>query len=62
LWCLPGSDLLALLSGYPGSLGQFLLRSDTPEHADAILVLAAISGTKMLKGAELGMQGFAPVS
>ena len=43
------------------ALGQFLVRSDTPEHADAILVLGGdFWGPRVLKGAELGMQGFAP--
>jgi uncharacterized SAM-binding protein YcdF (DUF218 family) len=43
------------------AFGQFLVRSDTPEHADAILVLGGdFWGPRVLKGAELGVQGLAP--
>jgi uncharacterized SAM-binding protein YcdF (DUF218 family) len=41
--------------------GHFLVRADAPAPADAILVLAGDSyGNRILKGAELVHQGFAP--
>ena len=48
----------SVLSG----IGSFLVRSDPPEHADLILVLGGdFWGPRVLKAAELGAQGFAPV-
>src|SRR5258708_21245133 len=42
-------------------LGEFLLEADQPERSDAILVLGGdFWGARVLKGAELGIQGFAP--
>jgi uncharacterized SAM-binding protein YcdF (DUF218 family) len=42
-------------------LGQFLIASDSPEQVDAILVLGGdFYGPRVLRGAELGRQGFAP--
>jgi uncharacterized SAM-binding protein YcdF (DUF218 family) len=43
------------------SLGLYLDRSGPPQSADAIFVLAGdASGNRILKGAELARQGFAP--
>jgi len=42
-------------------LGEFLVKADKPEPSDAILVLAGdFFGPRVLKGADLGVQGFAP--
>jgi len=42
-------------------LGEFLVETDKPECSDAILVLAGdFFGPRVLKGADLGVQGFAP--
>jgi len=44
-----------------GALGSYLVRSEPPHHADAVLVLAGdSSGHRILKGAELVRQGYAP--
>jgi len=44
-----------------GALGSYLVRDEPPRHADAVLVLAGdSSGHRILKGAELVRQGFAP--
>ncbi len=43
------------------ALGRYLDRSGPPQPADAIFVLAGdASGNRILKGAELARQGFAP--
>jgi uncharacterized SAM-binding protein YcdF (DUF218 family) len=42
-------------------LGEFLVEADTPQPSDAILVLGGdFFGPRVLKGADLGVQGFAP--
>ena len=42
-------------------LGDFLIDSQPPERADLILVLGGdFWGPRVVKGAELGLQGFAP--
>lgn len=44
-----------------GAVGHFLVRADAPAPADAVLVLAGDGyGGRILKGAELVRQGFAP--
>jgi uncharacterized SAM-binding protein YcdF (DUF218 family) len=44
-----------------GWLGSFLVSTETPQHADAIVILAGdMDGLRILKGAELARQGFAP--
>ncbi len=44
-------------------LGQFLVQDQPPFQADAVLVLAGDwNGDRVLKGAELVKQGFAPVA
>jgi uncharacterized SAM-binding protein YcdF (DUF218 family) len=55
--------LLAFLLRAPilTGLGQYLDRSGPPEKADAIFVFAGDpSGNRILKGAELAREGFAP--
>lgn len=43
-------------------IGRILVERDTPEPADLILVLGGdFWGPRVLKGAELGVQGYAPV-
>ncbi len=43
-------------------LGEFLVASQTPQRADLVLVLAGdFFGPRVLKGAELGAEGYAPV-
>lgn len=42
--------------------GKFLVCSDTPQPADLILVIGGdFYGPRVLKGAELGVQGYAPL-
>ncbi len=44
-----------------GALGSYLVHDEPPRHADVILVLAGdASGGRILKGAELVRQGYAP--
>jgi len=63
---MAGGAVACLLSGYwypviLGWLGRLLVASDRPERSDAILVLGGdFGGSRVLKGAELGVQGFAP--
>jgi uncharacterized SAM-binding protein YcdF (DUF218 family) len=43
-------------------LGEFLVSSQAPQRADLVLVLAGdFYGPRVLKGAELGAQGYAPL-
>src|SRR5579863_1347877 len=43
-------------------MGEFLVCPDRPEHADLILVMGGdFLGQRVLKGADLGAKGFAPV-
>ena len=42
------------------ALGQFLVKTDAPQHADAILVLGGdFLGPRVTRGADLGVSGFA---
>jgi uncharacterized SAM-binding protein YcdF (DUF218 family) len=44
------------------SVGGYLVASDTPQSADLILVLAGdFWGPRVVKGADLAMEGYAPV-
>jgi len=44
-------------------LGEFLVKSEEPFHADAVIVLAGDwNGDRVLRGAELVKQGFAPIA
>ena len=44
-----------------GALGSYLVHDEPPRHADVILVLAGdVFGGRILKGAELVRQGYAP--
>jgi uncharacterized SAM-binding protein YcdF (DUF218 family) len=44
-----------------GALGSYLVHDEPPRHADVVLVLAGdASGGRILKGAELVRQGYAP--
>jgi uncharacterized SAM-binding protein YcdF (DUF218 family) len=56
--------LAAAFAAHPvwlAAAGRFLVRADVPAPADAVLVLAGdTSGRRILKGAELVRQGFAP--
>jgi len=56
--------LVAAFAAHPvwlAAVGHFLVRADAPAPADAVLVLAGDSfGHRILKGAELVRQGFAP--
>jgi uncharacterized SAM-binding protein YcdF (DUF218 family) len=56
--------LVAAFAGHPvwlAAAGHFLVRAGAPAPADAVLVLAGdTSGHRILKGAELVRQGFAP--
>ena len=60
---LPAAVCLAGWLGYPSArlwAGEYLAKYDTPKQADAILVLGGdFWGARVLKGAELGRQGFA---
>jgi uncharacterized SAM-binding protein YcdF (DUF218 family) len=62
-WLLPAALLLALL-GYRlwlGALGQYLVQSGEPVHADIVVVLAGdFSGNRIFKGADLVREGYAP--
>lgn len=70
-WFLRGSLLLAAalsiaaLAGWKTvlrELGEFLVCSPTPQPADLVLVLAGdFYGPRVIKGADLGVQGYAPV-
>lgn len=65
---LPWIVLLIALSGavvfresWLGALGRFLVLAEAPRKADAILVLAGDwNGLRILRGAELARQGYAP--
>jgi uncharacterized SAM-binding protein YcdF (DUF218 family) len=56
--------LAAAVAGHSlwlGAIGRFLVRAEAPQTADAVLVLAGDGyGHRILRGAELVRQGFAP--
>jgi len=55
--------LLLEWRGVLSSLGNFLVASDTPQPADLILVLGGnFYGPRVLRGAELVAQGYAPLA
>lgn len=70
-WFIRSSVLLAAIltiSGLAGwkivlrEMGEFLVSSKTPQPADLVLVLAGdFWGPRVLKGAELGAEGYAPL-
>jgi len=70
-WFLRSSLLLAVvltiaaLAGWKTvrrDLGEFLVCTQTPRPADLVVVLAGdFYGPRVFKGAELGLQGYAPV-
>lgn len=63
LWVFGALLLVVFLLRVPilGVLGSYLVRDDPPHHADVVFVLAGDStGNRILKGAELVRQGYAP--
>jgi uncharacterized SAM-binding protein YcdF (DUF218 family) len=63
LWIVAAAVALALLfhARILGALGSYLVHDEPPRRADVILVLAGDgSGGRILKGAELVRQGYAP--
>jgi uncharacterized SAM-binding protein YcdF (DUF218 family) len=62
LWIVAVAALILLLHApILGALGSYLVHDEPPHHADVVLVLAGdASGRRILKGAELVRQGYAP--
>lgn len=63
MWIVAAAAALALLfhARILGALGSYLVHDEPPRRADIILVLAGdASGGRILKGAELVRQGYAP--
>jgi uncharacterized SAM-binding protein YcdF (DUF218 family) len=63
LWIVAGAAALALLfhARILGALGSYLVNDEPPRHADVVFVLAGdASGGRILKGAELVREGYAP--
>jgi uncharacterized SAM-binding protein YcdF (DUF218 family) len=64
LWLAAALLLVAAVAGHSlwlAAMGRFLVRAEAPQAADAALVLAGDGfGHRILKGAELVRQGFAP--
>jgi len=55
------SALILLHGVWMPPLGEYLVQSQQPSHADAVVVLAGdYYGNRILKGAELVKQGYAP--
>jgi uncharacterized SAM-binding protein YcdF (DUF218 family) len=64
LWLAAVLFLVAAVAGHSlwlAAMGRFLVRAEAPQAADAVLVLAGDGyGHRILKGAEMVRQGFAP--
>ncbi len=66
-WLLAIAVILLVILGIRwkstlSGIGHILIQRDQPEHADLILVLGGdFWGPRVLKAAELGVQGYAPV-
>jgi uncharacterized SAM-binding protein YcdF (DUF218 family) len=66
-WLLIAAIILLAILGIRwrstlSGIGHLLVQSDAPEHADLILVLGGdFWGPRVLKAAELGAKGYAPV-
>jgi uncharacterized SAM-binding protein YcdF (DUF218 family) len=63
LWIVAAAVVFALVfhARILGALGSYLVHDEPPRHADVIFVLAGDAfGGRILKGAELVRQGYAP--